>query len=61
MLDFLTANAATLCVGGAVLAVSARIALGLYRSRKAGGCSCGCSGCSGCCPSRARSPQDRPE
>ncbi len=47
MLTWLTANAGTIIVSAAVLAVAALAARSLLRAKKQGKSSCGC-GCSSC-------------
>ena len=48
MLEFISANLATILVGAAVLAALIAVAVSMVKKRKSGGsCSCGC-GCEGC-------------
>ncbi len=61
MLEFLSANLATILVGVAVLAIVALIVYNMIRAHKKGGSSCGsaCAGCPNAGICHAHAPKDR--
>lgn len=48
MLEWITQNLATIVIGTLLLIAIIFAVLSLVKTKKSGGCNCGCSGCKGC-------------